>query len=266
MLYVKRRFLPRLLIALTGLPAALAQQNTTFTTASAGNWTAFVAPNSIAAGFATGLATSTTSAPSVPLGTSLGGASITITDSSGAKTAAQLYMVSPGQINYLIPANVAYGAAKVSVTANSNTYSGTLEVTPVSPAIFSANNNGEGVAAAQFLTVSSTGQATITNTAQAGGAGGYAPATFSLSPSSSQFYLILYGTGLRNHSANPVFASINGTFVPVLYAGAQSSLPGLDQVNIGPLPTTLSGTGKSSLNVIVYVDGIPSNTTTIAIQ
>jgi uncharacterized protein (TIGR03437 family) len=265
MLYAKRRFLPALLVALTGLPAGLAQQNTTFTTASAGNWTQFVAPNSIAAGFGVGLATSTTNASSLPLGTSLGNATVTITDSSGAKTAAPLYMVSSGQINYLIPGNVALGPATVSVSANNTTYSGPLQVTNVSPAIFTANNDGSGVAAAQFLTVSNTGQATITNVAGPG-VGGYTPVTFSLSPSTSQFYLILYGTGIRNHSANPVEATINGVQVPVLYASAQSTLPGLDQVNLGPLPSTLSGTGKSALNVIVYVDGIPTNTTTIAIQ
>ncbi len=254
-----------MLAALTGLPAALAQQNTTFTTASAGNWTAFVAPNSIAAGFGTGLATSTTSSPGLPLGTSLGGASIMITDSAGAKTAASLYMVSEGQINYLIPGNVALGKATVTVTASSGTtFSGPVEISNVSPAIFAANNNGTGVAAAQFLTVAN-GQGTITGTAMSGPIG-YTPNPFSLSPSSSQFYLILYGTGLRNHSANPVKVSINGVLVPVLYAGAQGTLPGLDQINVGPLPSTLSGTGKTSLNVVVTVDGIPANTTTIAIQ
>jgi uncharacterized protein (TIGR03437 family) len=79
-------------------------------------------------------------------------------------------------------------------------------------------------------------------------------------------YLVLYGTGIRHHSNNPVKATINGVLVPVTYAGAQSTLPGLDQVNLGPLPQTLTGTGKASLSVVVLVDGIPSNTTLIGIQ
>jgi uncharacterized protein (TIGR03437 family) len=266
MLYVKRRYVPALLLALSGLPAAMAQTtNTSFTTASAGNWTAFVAPNSIAAGFGLNLATSTTSASGLPLGTTLGNASVTITDSAGTKTSAQLYMVSSGQINYLIPGNVALGKATVSVSANSNTYTGTLEISNVSPAIFAANNSGSGVAAAQFLTVTPGGQATITNTAQTGVLD-YVVNPISLSPSSNNVYLILYGTGFRNHSANPVKVSINGTLVPVLYAGAQGTLPGLDQINVGPLPQTLAGSGKPSFNVVVTVDGIPANTTTIGIQ
>jgi uncharacterized protein (TIGR03437 family) len=264
MILLRRRFSPCLLVALCGLPAAWAQQTTSFTTASAGNWTAFVAPNSIAAGFGSNFSTSTTSATSLPLGTSLGNASISITDSAGVKTSAQLYMVSPGQINYLIPATAALGKATVTVTANSSTYTGPLEVSNVSPAIFSANNSGAGVAAAQFLTVSASGQTSVQNTA-APGIINYVPAPFML-PSSGQAYLILYGTGIRNHSQNPVQATINGVAVPVLYASAQGSDPGLDQVNLGPLPQTLAGTGKTFLNVVVTVDGIPANTTTIAIN
>jgi uncharacterized protein (TIGR03437 family) len=266
MLYVKRRYVPALLLALSGLPAAMAQTNTTFTTASAGNWTAFVAPNSIAAGFGLNLATSTTSASGLPLGTTLGNASVTITDSTGVKTPAPLYMVSSGQINYLIPGNVAVGKATVSVTAGSGTtYTGTLEVSNVSPAIFAANNSGSGVAAAQFLTVTPTGQATITNTAKTGVLD-YVVNPISLSPSTNNVFLVLYGTGFRNHSGNPVKVTINGVPVPVLFASAQGTLPGLDQINVGPLPQTLAGTGKTSLNVVVTVDGIPANTTTIAIQ
>jgi uncharacterized protein (TIGR03437 family) len=262
--YVQRRFLPTLLIAFTMLPAIWAQQNTTFTTASAGNWTSIVAPNSIAAGFGTNLAASTSSASSLPLGTTLGNDSISITDSTGVKTSAQLYMVSSGQINYLIPGTVALGSATVSVGTSGGTFTGPLEISNLSPSIFAANSAGNGVAAGQFLTVSSTGQTTTQNTATTGVLD-YVPWSFSL-PATGQAYLILYGTGLRNHSLNPVKATVNGVLVPVLYAGAQGSLPGLDQVNLGPLPQTLAGTGKTSLNVVVIVDGIPTNTTTIAIQ
>jgi uncharacterized protein (TIGR03437 family) len=265
MLYAKIRYVPALLLALAGLQPALAQSNTTFTTASAGNWTAFVAPNSIAAGFGVNLSTSTTTASGLPLGTTLGNATVSVTDSKGIKLPAALYMVSSGQINYLIPAAAALGKAVITVSANGAAYTGTTEISNVSPAVFAANNSGTGVAAAQFLTVTPAGQATVTNTAQAGVLT-YVPSPISLTPSTNSVYLILYGTGFRNHSANPVKVSINGVLVPVLYAGAQATLPGLDQINLGPLPQTLAGTGKTSLNVVVTVDGVPANTTTIAIQ
>jgi len=264
MLYEKRRLVPTLLLAFV-LPAAAYAQNTSFTTMSAGNFTAFVAPDSIAAGFGTNIATSTTAASSLPLGTTLGGATVSITDSKGAKTNAPLYMVSSGQINYLIPSTVAVGKATVSVTSGSTTYTGPLEVSEVSPSIFAANMNGSGVAAAQVLSVNAAGQVTMNNAYQTGVLS-YTPNPFSLSPSTTSVYLILYGTGIRHHSANPVKATINGVQVPVLYAGAQSTLPGLDQINLGPLPQSLAGTGKSALNIVVTVDGIPANTTTVGIQ
>jgi uncharacterized protein (TIGR03437 family) len=76
--------------------------------------------------------------------------------------------------------------------------------------------------------------------------------------------LSLYGTGIRNRSsiAN-VQVSINGVNVPVQFAGAQSSFPGLDQVNVS-LPAALSGAGNA--NVALTVDGQVSNAVMVNIQ
>ena len=76
--------------------------------------------------------------------------------------------------------------------------------------------------------------------------------------------MTLYGTGIRNLStlAN-VQVSINGVNVPVQYAGAQPSFPGLDQVNVS-LPAALSGSGNA--NVVLTVDGQVSNTVLVNIQ
>ena len=76
-------------------------------------------------------------------------------------------------------------------------------------------------------------------------------------------YLILYATGVQRHNT-PVTATIGGVSVPVLYAGAQGSFAGLDQVNIGPLPQSLAG--QSSANLILTVDGTTSNTVTLKFQ
>jgi uncharacterized protein (TIGR03437 family) len=239
-------------------------QSTTFTTMSAGSWTNFVAPDSIAAGFGSNFGTTTTAASSLPLGTSLGNATVTITDSTGAKFPSLLYMVSPGQINFLIPA-VAVGKATLNVSAANINYTGTVEVENVAPSIFAANMNGSGIAAAQLIRVSAAGQVT-TQTAFQMGTTGFVPVPISLTPTTDMVYLVLYGTGIRHHGANPVEATVNGVKVPVLYAGAQSTLPGLDQVNLGPLPQSLAGTGRTGLNIVITVDGIPANITTIDIQ
>ena len=47
-------------------------------------------------------------------------------------------------------------------------------------------------------------------------------------------------------------------------ASAQSQFPGLDQVNVGPLPQTLAG--KGNCNVVLTVDSMTANTVTVNIQ
>jgi uncharacterized protein (TIGR03437 family) len=51
--------------------------------------------------------------------------------------------------------------------------------------------------------------------------------------------------------------------VEVVYAGAQGSFPGLDQVNL-LLPATLRGAGMVTLTLTV--DGAPANTVVVKIR
>jgi len=134
MLYEKRRVIPTLLLALA-LPAAYAQ-SAGFPSMSAGNWTGFVAPGSIAAGFGVNIATQMTVATSLPLSTTLGSTTVTITDSKGVSTPAPIYMVSDGQVNYMVPATVALGAATVTAVGNGTNFTGPLEVYPTYPRQF----------------------------------------------------------------------------------------------------------------------------------
>lgn len=181
-----------------------------------------------------------------------------ITDSTGAKVAAPLFLVSPTQINFYVPATVALGAATVTLTTNTsaNGETGILLVSNVAPAIFTANANGKGVPAADILTVSSADVATYSSPFST--TSPYTATTVNLSNTGTSVYLVLYGTGIRRHSLNPVIATIGGVAVPVLYAGAQGQFPGLDQVNIGPLPASLVNMGLVS--VMLTVDGVPANT------
>lgn len=80
--------------------------------------------------------------------------------------------------------------------------------------------------------------------------------------SGGNVYLLLFGTGIRNH-ANPVTATIGSATLPAAYAGAQGSFAGEDQINIA-LPASLAGAGVVS--VALTVDGQTSNSVQIQIK
>ena len=241
-------------------------QSSTFTTSSAGNWGPIVAPDSIAAGFGSSLTNQTYSSFSLPLTTDLGGVIVQVTDSSKTSAAASLYMASAGQVNYLVPTGAAVGLGSTVVTSRSGTVTnGTVLISNVAPAIFAANGNGQGPAAAEVFYYPAIGSSSYAYTF-VGGASSYGTSPITLSPSTTQVFVVLYGTGIRHHSLNPVKATIGGTLVPVAYAGAVSSDPGLDQINLGPLPQSLAGTGRGDVPVVVTVDGAPANTVTVNIQ
>jgi uncharacterized protein (TIGR03437 family) len=64
--------------------------------------------------------------------------------------------------------------------------------------------------------------------------------------STLQAYVIGFGTGMRNASCS---ATIGGTSVGVTYAGPQGTYLGLDQVNIGPLPSSLKNSGTKTISL-----------------
>ncbi|HVW86762.1 MAG TPA: hypothetical protein VHB50_18885 [Bryobacteraceae bacterium] len=260
-----RRSIRSLLVS-GGVCAAAWAQSSTFTVVSAGNWGPIAAPDSIAAGFGNNIIHQTYSALSVPLPTSLGSLGVTFADSAGAKQLAPLFMVSAGQVNLLVPASAALGRGTVSIVSQSgSTLQGAALVSNVAPAIFAANGNGQGAPAGEVLRISATGATSLDYTFL-GGSSNYTTKPISLSPSTDQVFLELYGTGIRRHSANPVQATINGAKVPVLYAGPVSGFAGLDQINIGPLPQSLAGTGNGDVSLILTVDGVPANTVKVNIQ
>jgi uncharacterized protein (TIGR03437 family) len=234
------------------------------TVQSAAAATSAVAPGSAAAIYGPGLASATAAAGSLPLPATLGGVTVTVTDSAGKSYPASLYYVSPQQINLLIPEGVALGVATFAIANGASTQTTAALVQSVAPALFSADGTGTGVAAA-------TGIVT-----QAGSPGVQSPITVFTCGSSgctgvplnvgidTPVILSFYGTGIHHLSslAN-VTVTINGISVPVLYAGAQGTYPGLDQVNV---PLTLNLRGAGVANVVLTVDGQVSNTVTITVQ
>jgi uncharacterized protein (TIGR03437 family) len=243
-------------------------QSGTVTSESAADYGKIVAPDSLALAFGSGFAsaflagTATLQNSMYVLPTTIGGTTVTITDSSKAALNPALYMVSPEQINFVVPSATALGAGTISVNSASGSAQGPLLVSNVAPGILTADATGNGVAAAMVMTVNAAGQSTTTSTVQ--------PETpvSAANPivlgGGNIVYLELFGTGIRHHSLNPVIALIGGVQAPVTYAGPQNQYPGLDMVTIGPLPSTLAGAGL--VNVMVIVDGVPANTVQVAFQ
>jgi uncharacterized protein (TIGR03437 family) len=139
-----------------------------------------------------------------------------------------------------------------------------VNIGTITPGLYAASAEGKGIAAAQIVRVHSDGTQQIADTAQWDAAGQtWTPVPIDLSIPGDSVYLVLYATGVR-HQTSSVTCTINGQNYPVTYAGAQSSFVGLDQVNVGPLPSTLSGAG--SANVTITVDGQTSNQVQVTFQ
>jgi uncharacterized protein (TIGR03437 family) len=242
-----------------GLIAKIAPTGPVVTLAPAGQVEAFAA-ESIMSVYGTDLATGTAAALSLPLQTSLDGNSLTVTDSAGVTRPALLYFVSPGQINFEIPAGTAAGAATVTIqNQNGTAQSTTITIGSVSPGIFALN--GSGLVAAWVLPVVSGAQLALQPVYQLT-SGNVIALPVTLGPSTEQVYLEIYGTGFRN--AKNFTATVGGLSVPVLGAAATSQFVGEDQVNIGPLPQGLVGQG--SVNIVITADGQAANTVNVTIQ
>jgi uncharacterized protein (TIGR03437 family) len=220
------------------------------------------ARQAIVAGYGENLAAALVTAPQGTVPQSLAGVSVVIRDTGGQEAPAMLFFVSPTQINYLVPARLEPGPAVVNVQSGGRTIAtGSLLIQTVAPGIFTANADGKGVAAASYLRAGppiTTGTAFRCDAAP----GTCRPEPIDLGDPADRVFLQLFATGLRNGLT--VTATIGGETVPVTYAGAQNEYFGLDQINLGPLPRSLSGRG--TVMVLVKVDGKDANPVTIAFR
>lgn len=219
-----------------------------------------VAPGSIVAIFGTDLASGTSSARAVPLPTAMADATVVMNGIS-----APLFYVSPGQINAQVPFEVAggFGITSISVQVKRGSQSTavqTAQLAAVSPGIFTVNSRGTGdgaiLHAANFQLVTSG------NPARAGE------------------FVSIYCTGLG--TTNPLVASgaaspnaeplartltapvvtIGGRAAVVNFSGMAPGFVGLYQINV-QIP---AGLGAGSQQVVIRMNGIDGNITTIATQ
>jgi uncharacterized protein (TIGR03437 family) len=237
-------------------PAVAAMSAASFSTTA-------LAPESIASAFGPNLATETKVADTVPLPTSLGGSTLTVTDSEGTERRAPLFFVSPGQINFLVPPGTKNGKAQLKITSASGpAVTGTVLIETVAPGLFSANADARGVAAG------------IVTIARADGTQGSelifrddaaqhkrVAAPMNLGSAGDTAVLTLFGTGIRFRSdVSAVKVTIGGQECEVLYAGPQGEFAGLDQVNVR-LSRSLKG--RDELEIMLTMEGKRANTVTI---
>ena len=213
-----------------------------------------VAPGSLGSIYGTNLAFTTTQAASLPLPPSLGGVSITVHDAAGNTGVASLLYVSPGQINFLMPAGLATGVATFTIDNGSGTQLSAMgAVGQVGPTLYTLTGTGSGPVAATAVKIADGNPPVST------------PESFPLDVTgNAPVYLTIYGTGIRNRSSlENVLVTVNGVSLPALYAGAQPNFAGLDQINV-QLPASLRGSGVA--NIVVKVDQHPANTVTVNIR
>ncbi|MFN0118928.1 MAG: PQQ-dependent sugar dehydrogenase [Blastocatellia bacterium] len=224
-------------------------------TVSAASYLNRTAAGSIASAYGAGLATGSAAWTSGAQPITLAGTTLKIRDAAGVERDAPLFYVSPGQINYLIPAQTAPGTATLTVTSGAGAVStGAVIVNAVSPAIFTANASATGRPAAYLLRQLADG--TQRNEALGTAINPGAP--------TDQLFLILFGTGIRGRSAQSAVSVIIGAEAATAgYSGPQSDFVGLDQVNVR-LPRTLAGAG--AVNLTMIVDGQKANVVSLNFQ
>ncbi len=157
--------------------------------------------------------------------------------------AAQLFYVSPTQINFLLPPGLGFGAAEVSVVNHDGFETrGLVNVVRAAPGVFTANGAGAGEALALDNQTLRHGPFDVTD--ERGG----------------PRRLIIFCTGLRDASKIEVF--VGGRAARVEAVVPSPDLPGLDQLHLA-LPSSLRGAGAASL--VVRADATEGNRTTLTL-
>lgn len=194
-----------------------------------------VTPGSLVSIYGSELASSLAVADSIPLATSLNGASVTFND-----IAAPLLFVSPGQINAQLPWNVLSSGSSGNATVvvrrgNSASAAQQIQVAQTSPALFTFPVGGTGLA----IAINANGSL-------AGAAG--AIQGVATEPAAIGTTIVVLGTGfgavdvpaangqnsldqLRQTTVTPT-VTIGGVNAQVLFSGLSPEFVGVNQLNV----------------------------------
>lgn len=209
-----------------------------------------MSPHSIASAFGKHLALSRASATPPSLPTSLGGASVSVQDQTGAVSQAEIYYASPEQVNFILPQSLEPGTAIVTIkTTDGQSASSEIQIAQLAPKIFMVDPSG--IPAGYVVRVGVDNVQTMEPIfAVQGGHVQEVP----IDLGTGDVYLILFGTGF---DASPfgVVLQTGAADLTASYAGPQSQFPGLDQIDI-LLPKSLAGSGRLSVRWFFIVSAV----------
>jgi len=224
------------------------------------------ASEAIVAAFGQNLATRQEPATTRPLPVSLAGTTVRVRDAAGMQRDAPLFSVSPNQVNYQIPPGTENGPGTVTIISGSGSVSsGALNIVSVSPGLFTASANGQGVAAAVALRVRANGSQVFEPVARFdAGQNRFVSVPIDVAPAGEQVFLVLFGTGLRfRANLSAVSVSLGGVASEVIFAGPQGGFAGLDQINARISPSLI---GRGEIDLVLMADGRTANTVRVNIK
>lgn len=224
----------------------------------------YTTPDSIVSTFSDRMADGLHQATGLPLPTELGGISVRVTDSLGAQRLAGLFFTSRAQINYRMPPGVALGLAHVEVLrAGVPVTSGDVLVEAVSPGIYSANADGQGVVSAVVQYFYNDGSNSWTLSFTDAPLGSREAKEVHLQNANGDVYLSLFGTGMAG-AAEAAVCHVGGVPVPCVGPVPSPEFLGLQQINVGPLPRSLGNFGEAAIEI--EISGLQSNITTVLLR
>jgi uncharacterized protein (TIGR03437 family) len=222
-----------------------------------------LAPGGIISVFGASLATATASATRLPLETVLGNASLNI----GGRDA-PLFYSSNGQINAQLPFDlepnsrpgVVLKTRRQGATQDTYAVPETITVTTVQPTIFTTNQQGTGQGAIldknnKLVDASAPARAGDAVQVFCTGLGATQPAVASGAPAPA--------TPPLAQVIAPVTATVGGKPAAVQFAGLAPNFVGLYQVNVQIPEGVAAG---SAVPLVLYQNGIASNTVTLALR
>ena len=151
------------------------------------------------------------------------GTSVSFMDASGATSLAPLFYVSPNEVDFEVPANVAAGTAKVVITSNGvSQTAANIQIATVAPGLFTLNNSGLATAYAVRI----SGNAQVIEPVYTLNNGVVTPAPIYMGAGTDQVILVLYGTGLQAAAAGTfgnvqVSATVGGVNAQVFVRRSQ---------------------------------------------
>jgi uncharacterized protein (TIGR03437 family) len=200
---------------------------------------ASISPGALISIYGTNLTDRTEQAETSEWAPALAGVTVEINAAASSYSSAlPLLMASPTQVNALIPADVPVGPVSIALkNANGITLQTASWVEPVAPALFVVSQNNIDYAAASLLRIHADGSSSTESLIAVDPVTGQmVPVPVDPGSPSDQLYLSLYGSGFTNVNAQAVgLASVthSAEHLPILYAGPQGQIAGLDQINIG---------------------------------